>query len=116
MRIGTRTRNKDPGRGPRVPDARGPSDFIDGATMHGPGLRIDEAVESMQVRGPAQHDGRADPDPRGGPRTAAGLTPRCLMSAKRVLVLGGGFAGLWSAVGAARKLDEIGHGPEAVEV
>jgi NADH dehydrogenase len=26
----------------------------------------------------------------------------------RILVLGGGFAGLWAAVGAARKLDEIG--------
>lgn len=38
------------------------------------------------------------------------------MSAKRILVLGGGFAGLWSAVGAARKLDEVGHGPDAVEV
>jgi NADH:ubiquinone reductase (H+-translocating) len=35
---------------------------------------------------------------------------------KRILVLGGGFAGLWSAVGAARKLDEIGQGPDAVEV
>ena len=38
------------------------------------------------------------------------------MSAKRILVLGGGFAGLWSAIGAARKLDEIGQGPDAVEV
>ena len=38
------------------------------------------------------------------------------MSIKRILVLGGGFAGLWSAVGAARKLDEIGYGPDAVEV
>src|SRR5215813_4053016 len=38
------------------------------------------------------------------------------MSAKQIVVLGGGFAGLWSAVGAARKLDELGHGPEAVEV
>jgi NADH dehydrogenase len=38
------------------------------------------------------------------------------MPPKRILVLGGGFAGLWSAVGAARKLDEIGQGPEAVEV
>ncbi|MBV8311177.1 MAG: FAD-dependent oxidoreductase, partial [Planctomycetaceae bacterium] len=38
------------------------------------------------------------------------------MSAKRILVLGGGFAGLWSAVGAARKLDELGHGPDAVKV
>ena len=27
---------------------------------------------------------------------------------QRILVLGGGFAGLWSAVGAARKLDELG--------
>jgi NADH dehydrogenase len=38
------------------------------------------------------------------------------MSAKRILVLGGGFAGLWSAVGAARKLDELGHGPEVAKV
>jgi NADH dehydrogenase len=38
------------------------------------------------------------------------------MSAKRILVLGGGFAGLWSAVGAARKLDELGHGPDRVVV
>jgi len=38
------------------------------------------------------------------------------MSAKRILVLGGGFAGLWSAVGAVRKLDELGSGPDAVEV
>lgn len=35
---------------------------------------------------------------------------------KRILVLGGGFAGLWSAVGAARKLDELGVGPDEVEV
>ena len=38
------------------------------------------------------------------------------MSVKRILVLGGGFARLWSAVGAARKLDELGCGPEAVQV
>jgi NADH:ubiquinone reductase (H+-translocating) len=38
------------------------------------------------------------------------------MSAKQIVVLGGGFAGLWSTVGAARKLDELGHGPEAAEV
>src|SRR5262249_33880289 len=38
------------------------------------------------------------------------------MSAKRILVLGSGFAGLWSAVGAARKLDELGYGPDAVTV
>jgi NADH:ubiquinone reductase (H+-translocating) len=38
------------------------------------------------------------------------------MSVKRILVLGGGFAGLWSAVGAARKLDELGRGPDAAEV
>jgi NADH:ubiquinone reductase (H+-translocating) len=39
-----------------------------------------------------------------------------MMSVKRILVLGGGFAGLWSAVGAARKLDELGQGPNAVDV
>jgi NADH:quinone reductase (non-electrogenic) len=38
------------------------------------------------------------------------------MSAKQIVVLGGGFAGLWSAVGAARKLDELGLGPEEVVV
>jgi NADH:ubiquinone reductase (H+-translocating) len=38
------------------------------------------------------------------------------MSTKRILVLGGGFAGLWSAVGAVRKLDESGQRPDAVEV
>jgi NADH dehydrogenase len=38
------------------------------------------------------------------------------MSRKRILVLGGGFAGLWSAVGAARKLDELKVGPDEVEV
>ncbi len=38
------------------------------------------------------------------------------MSVKRILVLGGGFAGLWSAIGAARKLDELGLGRTTVEV
>jgi NADH:ubiquinone reductase (H+-translocating) len=35
---------------------------------------------------------------------------------QRIIVLGAGFAGLWSAVGAARALDERGIGPEQVEV
>lgn len=35
---------------------------------------------------------------------------------KRILVLGAGFAGLWAAVGAARKLDEIGVAPGEVEI
>jgi NADH dehydrogenase len=35
---------------------------------------------------------------------------------ERIVVLGGGFAGLWSAVGAARKLDELGVGFDRVEV
>ena len=30
---------------------------------------------------------------------------------QRILVLGAGFAGLWSAVGAARSLDELGTSP-----
>jgi NADH dehydrogenase len=34
----------------------------------------------------------------------------------RILVLGGGFAGLWSAIGAARTLDELGVGADRVEV
>jgi NADH dehydrogenase len=35
---------------------------------------------------------------------------------QRILVLGAGFAGLWSAVAAARKLDELGVSPVEVEV
>ena len=35
---------------------------------------------------------------------------------KRILVLGGGFAGLWSAIGAARKLDELGLSSDPVVV
>jgi NADH:ubiquinone reductase (H+-translocating) len=38
------------------------------------------------------------------------------VSSKRILVLGGGFAGLWSAVGAARKLVECASPAGAVEV
>jgi len=38
------------------------------------------------------------------------------MSRKRIVVLGGGFAGLWSAVGAARKLDELQIAPDDVEI
>src|SRR5215831_618077 len=34
----------------------------------------------------------------------------------RILVLGGGFAGIWAAVGAARKLDEIGTPTCEVEI
>lgn len=35
---------------------------------------------------------------------------------QRILVLGGGFAGLWSALGAARKLDELGADPASTRV
>jgi NADH:quinone reductase (non-electrogenic) len=35
---------------------------------------------------------------------------------QRIAVLGAGFAGLWAAIGAARKLDELGIGPEDVEI
>lgn len=35
---------------------------------------------------------------------------------QRILILGAGFGGLWSAIGAARKLDKLGIGPEQVEV
>lgn len=33
-----------------------------------------------------------------------------------MVILGGGFAGLWSAVGAARKLDELNLGPDHVTI
>ncbi len=35
---------------------------------------------------------------------------------KRVLVLGSGFAGLWAALGAARRLDEFGAAQGAVDI
>ncbi|MDP2333833.1 MAG: FAD-dependent oxidoreductase [Reyranella sp.] len=35
---------------------------------------------------------------------------------QRILVLGGGFAGLWSAIGAARTLDELGIVTDRVEI
>jgi NADH dehydrogenase len=38
------------------------------------------------------------------------------MNPERILVLGGGFAGLWSAVGAARKLDQLGTRPSEVAI
>ena len=36
--------------------------------------------------------------------------------AQRIVVLGAGFAGLWSAIGAARALDELGVGADKVEI
>lgn len=38
------------------------------------------------------------------------------MAMQRIVVLGGGFGGLWSAAGAARKLDELGIGADRVEI
>ena len=35
---------------------------------------------------------------------------------KRIVVVGGGFAGLWSAVGAARRLDELGIPSSEIEI
>ncbi|WP_454790280.1 NAD(P)/FAD-dependent oxidoreductase [Mycolicibacterium lutetiense] len=35
---------------------------------------------------------------------------------RRVLVIGSGFAGLWAALGAARRLDELGPRAEAIEI
>ena len=35
---------------------------------------------------------------------------------KRIVVLGGGFAGLWAAVGAARKLDQLGIRSNQIEI
>jgi NADH:ubiquinone reductase (H+-translocating) len=35
---------------------------------------------------------------------------------QRILVLGAGFSGLWSAIGAARKLDQLKIGPEQIEI
>ncbi len=37
-------------------------------------------------------------------------------TAKSIVVIGGGFAGLWSALSAARRLDELGVGPDEVAV
>ena len=37
-------------------------------------------------------------------------------ASKNIVVLGSGFAGLWSAIGAVRRLDELGVGPDNVQV
>src|SRR5580693_4852156 len=42
--------------------------------------------------------------------------PQGSAALQRIVVLGAGFAGLWSAIGAARKLDELAIGPERIEV
>ncbi|WP_286194594.1 FAD-dependent oxidoreductase [Synechococcus sp. CCY 0621] len=39
-----------------------------------------------------------------------------MIGAQRILVLGAGFAGLWSALAAARQLDLMGIGPDTIEV
>ncbi len=39
-----------------------------------------------------------------------------MSTAKHILILGGGFAGLWSAVGAARQLDQLGVDPNTVRI
>src|SRR5262249_16223524 len=35
---------------------------------------------------------------------------------QRILIVGAGFAGLWAAIGAAHRRDELGIGPDQVEV
>ncbi len=45
-----------------------------------------------------------------------GKSERNPKGVQRIVVLGAGFAGLWAAIGAARKLDELGIGPDRVEV
>jgi len=49
-------------------------------------------------------------------REAHPAVSRSTRRSQRILVLGGGFAGLWSALGAARKLREQGIGPETARV
>lgn len=34
----------------------------------------------------------------------------------KVLIVGSGFAGLWAALGAARRIDELGLPPDSVEI
>ena len=38
------------------------------------------------------------------------------MEPNRILVVGAGFAGLWCAIGAARKRDELGISPGELEI
>ena len=46
----------------------------------------------------------------------SGSVARSMSNIKRILVLGGGFAGLWSAVGAARNLDRLRYGPDTADL
>ena len=54
-------------------------------------------------------------DPRHQRPGNAG-SPERSVTVKRILVLGGGFAGLWSALGAARAVDRCGAAPDAVRI
>jgi NADH dehydrogenase len=50
------------------------------------------------------------------PRLSSTKIMESMTNPKRILVLGGGFAGLWAAAGAARKLDELGVDDDEVAV
>ena len=53
---------------------------------------------------------------RGLVSSPIGLDDCAVPRTSRVLVLGSGFAGLWAALGAARRLDELGAAPGSVEI
>jgi NADH:ubiquinone reductase (H+-translocating) len=50
------------------------------------------------------------------PGWAEGSNKPAADRAKQIVVLGSGFAGLWAALGAARRLDELGIAPSAIGV
>ena len=73
-------------------------------------MHDDELVTGAESHNPAEP--QAEQDKLHGKLTMNVTS----IEQKRILILGGGFAGLWSAIGAARKLDELGLGTAQVEV
>src|SRR5436853_3431105 len=70
--------------------------------------RISGDLEQARTAGSRRRTASARvPIPRSGGRET---------TMPRILVLGAGFAGLWAAIGAARKLEEIGSRASDVEV
>ena len=82
-------------------------------------LLLQAGPRTRAARGPGRGPGTPRPPPQVPGSSLTALTPALVCESAgrddmamppttRVLVLGSGFAGLWAALGAARRLDELG--------